>query len=187
MTDGTLIMKDGKTLDLGSLAATGALIVSAVATLTGTGAVTGTLLGKLNAVATLAGTGNVAGSLKALGNTVATLNGIGSVTGTRYAIGHMEAELTPFTELSPENLAAAVWNAIAVVYNDVGTMGEKMNDAGSGGDPWATDLSAYTTTGCAGKVLKDKLSKGQFLALNLLLARYVRDTTRRTKQRNPQY
>jgi hypothetical protein len=52
------------------------------------------------------------------------------------AIGHMAGDISPFTALSPENLAAAVWNAAAAGANAPGTMGEKLNDAGSGTNPW---------------------------------------------------
>lgn len=78
----------------------------------------------------------------------------------------MTGEWTPFTELSPQSLATAVWAASAVDNNDVGSMGEKLNDAGSGGDPWATDLDSYTTPGTAGNIVKDKLlKKSTFIAL----------------------
>jgi hypothetical protein len=50
----------------------------------------------------------------------------------------MAGEWTPFTELSPENLAREVWNAVAATYNAAGTMGAKLNTASSGG----VDLSA---------------------------------------------
>ena len=57
----------------------------------------------------------------------------------------MSAELTPFTTLSPENLAASVWNAVAASYNTSGTMGEKLNDAGSAANPWTEVIeSGYT-------------------------------------------
>jgi len=45
----------------------------------------------------------------------------------------MEGEWTPFTELSPEGLANAVWSSLAAQYNDAGTMGNKLNTASSGG------------------------------------------------------
>lgn len=50
----------------------------------------------------------------------------------------MEGEWTPFTELSPEGLANAVWSSLAAQYNDAGTMGNKLNTASSGG----VDLNA---------------------------------------------
>jgi hypothetical protein len=37
--------------------------------------------------------------------------------------------------------------------------------SGSGGDPWATDLSSYNTAGTAGKKLKDGLTTSKFLGL----------------------
>jgi len=43
----------------------------------------------------------------------------------------MTGEMTPFTELSPENLAKAVWSALASENNDIGTMGAKLNTASS--------------------------------------------------------
>lgn len=47
----------------------------------------------------------------------------------------MEGEWTPFTELSPEGLANAVWGALASANNDAGTMGELLNSAGAAADP----------------------------------------------------
>lgn len=40
-----------------------------------------------------------------------------------------------------------------------------MNGAGSAGNPWITDLSTYNTANSAGKILKDRLSKAQYLGL----------------------
>jgi len=45
----------------------------------------------------------------------------------------MEGEWTPFTELSPEGLAAAVWNSLVSQYGDAGTMGNALGLASSGG------------------------------------------------------
>ncbi len=53
------------------------------------------------------------------------------------------------------NRSAAVWNAVAANYNATGSMGEKLNAAGTAGDPWTTDLSTYTTPGTAGKIPKE--------------------------------
>lgn len=81
----------------------------------------------------------------------------------------MQGEWTPFTELSPENLARAVWEAIASEYNDTGTMGNKLNTASSGG----VDMTAlsqavweYTTrTLTSGGGSSNTLTLPQFLAL----------------------
>ena len=45
----------------------------------------------------------------------------------------MQGEWTPYTELSPENLARAVWDALATQFNKTGTMGSKLSTASSGG------------------------------------------------------
>lgn len=60
-------------------------------------------------------------------------------------IASIEVEITPFTELSPQNLANAVWSAIAASNNEVGSMGEKLNDAGSGSNPWTEVIEGGLT------------------------------------------
>ena len=73
-----------------------------------------------------------------------------SLTGTSNLKGllSLSGEFTPFTELSPENLARAVWEALAAEYNDAGTMGSKLNTASSGGvdmNALAQAVWEYTT------------------------------------------
>lgn len=48
------------------------------------------------------------------------------------ALGHMTGEMNPFTPLSPEWLANAVWSALATENNIANTMGAKLNTASSG-------------------------------------------------------
>lgn len=67
----------------------------------------------------------------------------------------MEGEWTPFTELSPENLARAVWSATASQYMDEDTTGRKLNEAGSAGDPWGTALPGTYAEGTAGAFMYD--------------------------------
>jgi hypothetical protein len=45
----------------------------------------------------------------------------------------MTGSMNPFTELSPEGLANAVWSALASENNVANTMGAKLNTASSGG------------------------------------------------------
>lgn len=90
-----------------------------------------------------------------------SLNGSGDLKGNLSMAG----EWTPYTELSPENLARSVWEAVAAEYTDSLTMGGKLNTASSGG----VDLNALaaavwahasrTLTGGSGLTLQ------QFLAL----------------------
>lgn len=46
-----------------------------------------------------------------------------SITG----IGLLNGNITPFTELSPKNLADAVWTADTTQYNQLGTTGKHLN------------------------------------------------------------
>jgi hypothetical protein len=89
------------------------LIVSATGTTTITFTDSSTLAGALAA----AGTGDFAftvpnATLGAIVNAIAT----GAITftgaGTPRAVGTLEGDITPFTTLSPENLAANVWSSI---------------------------------------------------------------------------
>jgi hypothetical protein len=50
----------------------------------------------------------------------------------------MSAEFGGAEPLSPEGLANAVWEALAADHNAAGTMGAKLNAAGSASDPWST-------------------------------------------------
>lgn len=109
----------------------------AIATLTGDSMVLRMTVG-LNGTGAfqLTGTNNLAlivpfegaGSVLTMGVGATDLRGLLSMAG----------EWTPFTELSPEGLANAVWSSLAAQYNDAGTMGNKLNTASSGG----VDLSA---------------------------------------------
>lgn len=116
-----------------ALTATMQLVVSAIATINASGALTGTLSGKGNISAAFTGGATLTASLKAIANAVANITAGGTITGTPTAIGSMEATITSETELSPSALAASLWNSLAASYNEAGTMGAKLNAAGSGG------------------------------------------------------
>jgi hypothetical protein len=130
----------------GALSATGALIVSAVADLVGSGSITtATLLAILQVAADLTGSGTLAADVDALGWILADLEGTGALTAPNYGVGHMEADILPYTELSPAALASAVWSAVAADNNESGTMGEKLNDAGSASNPWTETIEGTYT------------------------------------------
>ena len=68
-----------------------------------------------------------------------------SSAGTIRATGALAGDITPFTELSPQSLASAVWGSLASANNTAGSMGEKLNDAGSASNPWTEAIeSGYT-------------------------------------------
>lgn len=105
------------------------LILSAVATLSGMGGLSADIAGKLEASADLAGAGDVIGALGALASAVAALQGSGTLASSDLrATAAISADITPFTELSPESLAAAVWNAAVAEFNATGTLGKAVSD-----------------------------------------------------------
>jgi hypothetical protein len=123
-----------------------ALILSAVAALTGSGTLTASILGKLEAVADLAGSGDIAGALGALADMEADLTGTGALDAVLSALAGISADIVVTgTGLTTANVGEAVWAAIAVSNNTAGSMGEKLNDAGSASNPWTEVIeSGYT-------------------------------------------
>jgi hypothetical protein len=121
------------------------LIAQLIASLTGAGNVSPppSLVGTLYLISNqLTGAGAVTATLNAFASVQANLAGTGSVTLTPYATGQLAANITGSSVLSPENLAAAVWSAIASQYNVTGTMGNKLNAAASGSIDYATLAAA---------------------------------------------
>lgn len=96
----------------GEVTGTGGLIVSAVANLVGSGTISSAdARAILSAAADLSGSGTLAATVDAIGFAIASLAGTGTVTTVPTAVGVLEADLTPFTELSPQSLAASVWSS----------------------------------------------------------------------------
>lgn len=163
-TDGTgdlaaaLIPTRPMLLDLtgsGSMTAIGALVAAMALAMAGSGSLTAAIEGRLNATINMAGTGDLTAAMTGLGNMVLSALGQGGLDATIAAFGDMEIDLVVTgTGLSTANVGAAVWQALAASFNGPGTMGEKMNDAGSAANPWTEDLSGEQTAGTAGYMLK---------------------------------
>lgn len=162
------ILFSGNILNSGPVSGTGSITfsgdnknLSLFTSLDGTSTILFTADGnelKLTIVVAGTGTFTLTGDGDAL-SMIVSLEGLGTITfseGTTNLKGllSLSGEWTPFTELSPENLAASVWNSVAADFNASGTMGEKLNAAGTAGDPWTTDLSGYNTADTAGKIVK---------------------------------
>lgn len=108
------------------------LIAQLIASLTGAGDVTPppTLLGKLELISNqLTGAGAITATLTAFASVQADLAGAGSLAVVPYATGDLSADITGESVLSPQNLAAAVWSALAAQFNASGTTGEQLNNA----------------------------------------------------------
>jgi hypothetical protein len=142
------------------------LVTSMIATISCTGTLTGSMVGTIQMAADLAGSGDITGSLGMLSGLVANLSGQGLISADLKGKLFMAADIyVNQSEATVQQIVDAVWNALASEYDLSGTMGEKLNGAGSAGDPWTTDLTAYTTANTAGKILKERLSRNQFIGL----------------------
>lgn len=144
-------MTEGRNLGAGLSGAGGMtgvadLIISMVASLTGNGVVIGAAQGFLQLAASLAGSGNVSGSVKALANAIASLDGQGQLQSTIKALGRLAGSINVTGDvLTSANVAESIWNALAVSFNQPGTMGEAVLNAGSSGNPWDTAIDGTYT------------------------------------------
>lgn len=154
----------------GALAAAGTRAKLLVSAMTGTGALTGTGTLVVPITCDMAGLGTLAilaGTPTGIGKLLADMAGTGVMTadlvdspgwlvalipgtGTLAADpvdspGWLVADITPFAVLSPQSLAAAVWEADAALSDNAGTMGEKVNDAGSASNPWTEVIEGTFT------------------------------------------
>lgn len=118
---------------------------------------------------TVSQSGSVALTIALAGDGAASITGAGglsmivpfdgaaafALTGAANLKGNLSlaGDITPFTELSPQNLAAAVWGALATAINEPGTAGAALLAAGSAGDPWGTPLPGSYAAGSAGALL----------------------------------
>lgn len=147
-------------------------LLEAIASITGTSSLNIDITGLLpDFVSSISGNSNLISNIVSTAHIISTLLGTSNLDITSSAIGDMSADITPFTELSPQNLAAAIWNSLATLYNTTGTMGEKLNSSGSAGDPWSTILPGSYTDGTAGKVIDEmKKNINKIKALEILKA-----------------
>lgn len=124
----------------GGIEALGGMIVSLAATIAGEGGVSSaSLQAFLDLLATITGSGDLAGTRTGVGDMAAAVSGSGgAVSSSATGLGGMEATLRGYGDLTPEGIRDALWNALANQYTATGTMGAKLNTAGSGG----VDISA---------------------------------------------
>ena len=73
-------------------------------------------------------------------NLTMSASGILSATIGDYFIADMSTDMS-VQGFSADTLATAVWSAVASNNNNAGTMGEKLNDAGSASNPWTEVLT----------------------------------------------
>lgn len=153
----------------GTISGSLSLVIQLACNILASGTVSASLVGKLEMASALAASGDITASLNLIAYCVSELTGSGTVSGTFKGNASLSADISSSSTLSPENLAAAVWNSIAASFNTAGTMGNKLNSAASAGDPWGTALpGSYLSTEAGGilaqiQTLVDELHKIQGL------------------------
>ncbi len=122
--------------------------VSIISNITGTSTLTSAIIGNWNMVSAVAGSSTLVSNIKAIANLVSILSGSGTITLTSGSTpGDMFCDITLCGDLTPTNVAAAVWESLAASFNNAGTMGEIMNNMGAATDPWTVVLEGTYTAG----------------------------------------
>jgi hypothetical protein len=123
-----------------------ALVVGAIATLSQINNLSATVVGKLELASALSQSNNLSGALRAIAFSVSQITNQNTLVGDNGGTkAFVSAIFSSSSLLSPENLAQAVWNSIASQYQVNGTMGEKLNGAGSSGNPWSEIIEGTYT------------------------------------------
>lgn len=129
------------------------LVIQLACDILASGTISASLVGKLEMASALAGEGNLTASLSLIAFVVSEITGSGTISGTFKGNASLAADISSSSTLSPENLAAAVWNTIAASFNTAGTMGAKLNAASAAGDPWGAVLPGSYLSNEAGGIL----------------------------------
>ena len=111
----------GSSAGASTAAATLHLVVSMVASAAGIATVTGNVFAALGMVGSSAGSSTATAQKNALGWLYGSSAGSCTATLTRYATGRLYGSISPFTELSPENLAQTVldYAQVTPIHADV--------------------------------------------------------------------
>jgi len=87
-------------------------LIQMAADLNGQGLITDAELAAVSSLAAaLSGTGSASGSVSALIPVAAALSGLGAIVANLKGTGSLAADITPFTDLSPENLATQLFDS----------------------------------------------------------------------------
>ena len=146
--------------------ATGQLVAAAIASGGIVFTASGSILALLNGDGTATVNITAAADVLAHGWMSATAYTVANGALVSYALGHMDGTTEDLSGLTPEAIAAAVWNSLVAQFSESGSMGEALGSAGTAGDPWTTDLPGSYIGNQAGAIIGQKLlTTGKFLAL----------------------
>jgi hypothetical protein len=122
-----------------TLAADAALVVSAIVAMGGTGSISFIANGRVNASIDFDGTGDLEPLASAIADAVLNLIGDGDLDATPHGIASASVDIVVTgATLTTANVGAAVWSTLAAAFDKAGTMGAKLNAAGSASNPWDT-------------------------------------------------
>lgn len=129
----------------GDLDATAALVISMLLAMSGSGGLSASIVGRSDMAINLTGSGDLDAAMSGIASMAVDLLGSGDLDATIAAYGNMEIDIVVTgTGLSTANVGQAVWAALAAMNNVPGTMGEKLNGAGSAGNPWTEVIDGLT-------------------------------------------
>lgn len=139
---------------LGDLDATAGLVISMLCNMTGTGDLTADIQGLIDMSCDMTGMGDLAATISAYGNMAIDLVGEGDLEATIAAYGNMAIDITVTgTGLTTANVGHYVWAALAAENDTTGTMGELLNNAAAGGNPWDVLIEGGYTAADIMKIL----------------------------------
>lgn len=131
------------------------LVISLASAISGSGSISvANLIGVVSLSSSLSSTGSLNAGLNVVAFMNSALNGSGSVSASMSGTLSMSAAIyVNQSEATIQQLVDGVWNALAVSYNNTGTMGEIMNNMGSVSDPWGVTLPGAYTGDQAGAIV----------------------------------
>ena len=128
------------------------------ATLTGSADLSATISSIANMQATLTGEGTLVPDINAAYNMYCTMIGAGNLTPGLKAKAWMWATLDAGARPSAFDIAQEILNSQASQYNNVNTIGEKINSSGSSGNPWTEVIESGLTAGEVMKIIASVLA-----------------------------
>lgn len=134
-------------------------------TLSGGSSMTASIQGPANMTATITGGGTIVPpTLFNARSMQVTITGGGNIILAEIgAIANMRCVIKIGAQPSAFDIAQAIWGALAEQYDQVGTMGNKLNSAGAAGNPW-TDTANYPA-GTKGALLKQAADDAEIASI----------------------
>jgi hypothetical protein len=147
-----------------------ALIVALEASLTASGTITDANMAIIILLeAALSASGTITDAqLNNILNLASAISASGTLSDVALVnLVNLSADISNASEgvATPEQIAAAVWNAILADYANVGSTGEALSNAGGAGNPWDSLLSANNDPGTFGERVQKLLTQAKFLGL----------------------